>query len=218
MKHAFLTLTLSLTAFVTRSQGFLLTEDRLFIAERGKDSSVLGPISRSGNWKPLNFSEKEYLYWVNVMRVNPPRFYTRYVEAFLAQFPEARSEESETLGPHMIDLDSLPLLFPTKNLCNAAASHAAYLASRGEISHTGQGGRSFAWRMEEAGVKECAGEVIFQGKDDALVALILLLIDHGVPGVGHRKALLQASFTKTGVGVRIGIDQRAIFVQDLSCN
>jgi len=48
--------------------------------------------------------------------------------------------------------------------------------------------------------------------------LILLLIDHRVPGTGHRKALLDASFTKTGIGVSMSNDQRAIFVQILSCN
>jgi hypothetical protein len=213
-----LTLVLSLSGVVALSQGFLVTEDRPFIAERAKDSSILGPISRTETWKPLNSSEKEYIYWVNFMREDPPRFYKAYVEPFLAQFPEARSTESESLRSDLRKTSRLPLLWPDAKLNRAATPHANYLTSTGTISHTGAGGRSFAHRMEEAGVNVCAGEVIFQGKDDALIALVLLLIDHRVPGTGHRKALLDASFTKTGIGVSMSNDQRAIFVQILSCN
>jgi hypothetical protein len=61
------------------------------------------------------------------------------------------------------------------------------------------------------------GEVIFDGKDDMLVAVILLLIDHLVPGVGHRKALLNPAFTRTGAAVRFSREGRAVMVQDLSC-
>ena len=152
------------------------------------------------------------------MRIDPPGFFKTYVKAYLVQFPEAVSEESKSLGSDMASIASLPMMFPTKNLNLAAASHASNLVTRGEISHTGKDGLSFSQRMEEAGVRDCAGEVIFQGKEDALLSLILLLIDHNVPGTGHRKALLNASFTRTGVGVRTSADKRAVFVQDLSCN
>lgn len=217
MKHFALLALLILTS-KAYTQGFVFTEDKPFVADRSMDSSIHGPASRVRAWETLNSTEKDFLYWVNYMRVDPPRFYTRYVKAYLQQFPEAESGESRSLEADMKQALQLPLLFPGARLNLAAADHCVYLAERGTLSHTGRGGRSFQKRMEEAGVTACAGEVIFLGKDDPLVALILLLIDHNVPGLGHRKALLAPAYTRTGVAVRQGAGGKFVFVQDLSCN
>jgi uncharacterized protein YkwD len=165
----------------------------------------------------LSAKEFEYLYWVNLMRQNPPDFHQRYVVPFLQQFPEAVSEESRSLTPAMRSLSTLPLLSPSRGLYVVSSIHAGFLARTGRISHSGEGGKDFGARMAEAGVTSCAGEVIFEGKDDMLVALILLLIDHRVPGLGHRKSLLNPEFTRTGVAVHYSRDGRAVMVQDLSC-
>jgi uncharacterized protein YkwD len=71
--------------------------------------------------------------------------------------------------------------------------------------------------MNEAGITECAGENIFDGQDDALMVLILLLIDKGVPGAGHREALLNPSFTSIGIGVASMDSRRFVFVQQFGC-
>jgi uncharacterized protein YkwD len=48
--------------------------------------------------------------------------------------------------------------------------------------------------------------------------LILLLIDTGVPGTGHREALLNPQFSTTGIGVARMNDRRVVFVQQFGCN
>ena len=216
MKHFFFGLFL-LANLALRGQGSIITEDKPFSIDRSKDSAVLDLYIGLEGYRSLEDSEKEYLYWVNKMRINPAAFYSGYIQPFLRQFPEARSEEVDGLSRDMATYGVLSVLSPISKLNMASAQHASYLASRGKISHTGRGGSSFPERMKTVGVTGCAGEVIFDGKDDVLVGLILLLIDHGVPGLGHRKALLNPDFSHTGIAIRISGEQRTILVQDLAC-
>ena len=202
---------------LARAQGHVITEDKPFEVNRTMDTSVLNPLVRSGVREYSTELELTYLYWVNRMRKNPAAFHKQYVQAYLKQFPEAVSEESKSLEADMQALGPLPPLTPVRSLYVASSIHAAFVARTGRLSHDGEGGKGFATRMEEAGVRTCAGEVIFDGKDDMLVGLILLLIDHRVPGVGHRKALLNPAFTRTGAAVKFSRSGRAVMVQDLSC-
>ena len=195
----------------------MITADKPFEANRLTDTSILNPLVRAGVKEYSTDLELSYLYWVNRMRRNPVAFHKDYVQPYLRQFPEAVSEESRSLEIEMTAITSLPPLVPVRSLHIASSIHAAFLARTGRLSHDGEGGKGFATRMEEAGVRSCAGEVIFDGKDDMLVAVILLLIDHRVPGVGHRKALLNPTFTRTGAAVRFSREGRAVMVQDLSC-
>lgn len=198
-------------------QGHVVTADKPFEVSRIPDTSILNMILRSGAKDYSGDHEMAYLYWVNQMRRDPAAFHKQYVQAYLRQFPEAVSDESKSLEADMKASKPLPFLIPVRSLYLASSIHAAFLARTGRLSHDGEGGKGFPVRMEEAGVRTCAGEVIFEGKDDMLVALILLLIDHRVPGVGHRKALLNPAFTRTGAAVRFSREGRAVMVQDLSC-
>jgi uncharacterized protein YkwD len=49
------------------------------------------------------------------------------------------------------------------------------------------------------------------------MVLILLLIDTGVPGAGHREALLNPEFRATGIGVAAMDEKRVVFVQQFNC-
>jgi uncharacterized protein YkwD len=217
VKHLFLFVLLFLS-FTLSGQGFLVTTDRDFVVDRTRDTTLYGSLGKGAALEDMDDKERDYLYWVNAMRSNPPQFYKRYVEPFLQQFPEARGQEASSLRAAMSILGALPLLYPATTLNRVAESHAEYLAQAQQLSHTGQGGRSFSQRMVDAGVKTCAGEVIYSGKDDGLIAVILLLIDHQVPDLGHRKALLNPEFRNTGVGLRYMDDKTAVYVQDFSCD
>jgi uncharacterized protein YkwD len=202
---------------LAKGQGHVVTADKPFEINRVADTSIVNALVRSGAREYSSEQEMSYLYWVNIMRRNPPAFHKQYVQSYLKQFPEAICDESRSLELEISGLSALPPLVPVRSLYIASSLHAAFLARTGRLSHDGEGGKSFPTRMEEAGVRSCAGEVIFDGKDDMLIAVILLLIDHRVPGVGHRKALLNTSFARTGVAVRFSREGRAVMVQDLSC-
>lgn len=216
MKHTILGIfiLLSVQSF---SQGTVVLIDKPFLAQRGADTSILNALQREPSYNSLGKSGQELLYWVNLMRKNPVLFKDLYILPFLEQFPEAYSKESKTLLTQISGISALPQLSLSPLLTGTSQDHASYLAGKRVISHTGRGGKGFARRMAEAGVTKCAGENIFDGQDDALVVLILLLIDTGVPGAGHREALLNPEFNTTGIGVSPMDGKRMVFVQQFGC-
>jgi hypothetical protein len=209
---------LLLASIAAFSQGTVVLSDKPFEAQRKPDTTVYSKLASQSLFNALDKSEKELLYWVNLMRKDPVAFKDNYVLPFLEQFPESRSTESKTLIRRMSSLPGLPQLTLSSVLVSTAGDHANYLADKKTISHTGRGGKGFGARMAEAGVSGCGGENIFDGQDDGLMVLILLLIDTGVPGTGHREALLNPQFTTTGIGVARMDTRRVVFVQQFGCN
>jgi uncharacterized protein YkwD len=113
---------------------------------------------------------------------------------------------------------ALPLFEPQALLNKTARGHAQEIVS-GKIGVScmpGLGGKSFEQKDEEAGIVNCAGENILEGKGDGLVAVILLLIDKDVRGHGHRKLILHHSLNTIGVSF-IPWKKNYILVQDFSC-
>jgi hypothetical protein len=216
VKHLFLAINIFL-AVQTFGQGTVVLNDKPFLTQRRPDTSISNALQKQPLFKSLNRSSQELLYWVNLMRKNPNSFKDRYVIPFLEQFPEAQSRESKLLITQMAGLKPLPQLNLSALLVSTSQDHASFLADKKVISHTGKGGKGFARRMSEAGVTDCAGENIFDGQDDALMVLILLLIDTGVPGAGHREALLNPKFGTTGIGVAPMSEKRMVFVQQFGC-
>lgn len=199
------------------AQGSVVLLDRPFQVDRKSDSGVLGRLERQSGYAQVHPRGKEVLYWINVLRKDPPAFHERYVRPFLQQFPEASSPEAKSLARDLASVKVLPELEISRILMPAAQDHASFLAQKGTISHTGRAGKSFQKRMEDVGVEICAGENLFDGQDDPLVGLILLLVDKGVPGVGHRQALLNPQFKEIGIGISYMEKGRMVVVQQFSC-
>lgn len=198
-------------------QGSVVLNNQPFQIDRKPDSGVLGKLERQAGFGSIHPRGKEMLYWINVFRRNPRAFQERYVRPFLQQFPEAHSPEAKSLAHDLDNASSLSELDIAQALMPYAQDHADFLAQKGAITHTGRGGKSFQKRMLEAGVENCAGENLFDGQDDALMALILLLIDKGVPGAGHRQALLNPQFNRIAIGISYFDQNRMVVVQQFSC-
>jgi uncharacterized protein YkwD len=100
-----------------------------------------------------------------------------------------------------------------------AQQHANSLASKkASPSHTSTDGKTFRQRMEKANVKRCAGENISFGPPNVVLALVLLFLDQGVPDLGHRKSLLNSSYTEMGIGIASYPNNTFMVVQDFSCD
>lgn len=216
MKHIVLGIFILLSV-QSYSQGTVVLIDKPFLAQRRADTAIANSLQKQPVFYSLSKSGQELIYWVNLMRKDPNLFKDRYILPFLEQFPEAHSREAKTLLTQMSGISTLPQLTLSPLLTGTSQDHAAFLAGRKMISHIGRGGKGFARRMADAGVTECAGENIFDGQDDALMVLILLLIDTGVPGAGHREALLNPEFNTTGIGVSPMDEKRVVFVQQFGC-
>jgi uncharacterized protein YkwD len=153
------------------------------------------------------------------MRKNPLLFYNEVVKEFIRQFPEANKPEVKGLERDIQKLKMpLPLLVPDKNLGKMSAAHAQDLARRnGVISHKSSSGKDFVQRLKETGTYRCGAENLFVGNPNPLEALIMLLIDYGVPDKGHRVNLLDPSFNISGFSFGMVNSKKTVIVQVFGC-
>ena len=82
-------------------------------------------------------------------------------------------------------------------LARAAADHVAAQSRSGEVGHRSRG-RGPGERVVARGGGRYVGEVITYGHGDPLSVIDQLVIDDGVPGRGHRHALLEARYRYAG--------------------
>jgi hypothetical protein len=200
-----------------KGQGAVIMQDKAFVYQHKKDSGILATISREAAYSNMLAFEQDAVYWINFMRRNPGQFRVDFLKPFLAQFPEMQSAAARSLDKELTEATAMSVLLPSINLDKAASLQAGYLVESHQFTHTGPRGKSFKQRMEDVGIKGCAGENLFEGKADPLVSLILLLIDQGVSGYGHRKALLNTAFGRIGVSAMVDGAGSMMMVQVFSC-
>ena len=204
---------------IGHSQAQVTIPDKPFSISVEKISSIKEPLCSDAHYMSWTELERDFFYWVNHLRSNPSLFAQQIVIKYLQQFQEMESSSSRDLLRELNSLEPLPLLIPDAKLSSAAKTHGMDLVKTGRsLSHTGSKGRDFTSRMRAIGNLKCASENLYEGRAVALEALIILLIDHGVPGFGHRKAILKPYFSRMGCSVVQRPDQGPfIFVQIFSC-
>jgi len=184
-----------------------------------QDTMVASWEIRQLGYSKLSNQGKDFLYWTNYSRANPKRFWDSVVAPILLVFPNLKSSYSESLKSDLYASPSLPLFKLNDNLLFTAQSHASDIGlKKGKPGHSSTDGRSFVDRMRAVGIKNCGGENVSLGNVDPIMSLVLLYIDYGIPGLGHRKTLLNPTYVETGVGVSQYGDTDSIFiVEDFSC-
>jgi hypothetical protein len=203
------------------TQGAYSLPDEPFHHESPRDSSAYQFLARSPYFKNLSRQEQEFFQWVNIFRSNPSGFRDRYIKPFLEQFPDIQGSETRSLLEDLDLAQTLEPLVPDPVLLRTTRAHALDLSKSAHVlNHNSSNGTSFKARMEMAGIRKCAGENLYDGKNDPIVALIILLVDKGIPNAGHRKALMRPDFRKMGVSI---VSWKAdpvyvILVQDFSCD
>jgi hypothetical protein len=221
VKHKALVAALVLSSILPAfGQGSFLMTDKPFVHRPAEDSVLRLSLEKSNAYLKLRQEEREFFFWVNVLRKNPSAFSRNYLLPFMAQFPELYGQDSKSLEEDLNNSNALEAFQPDATLNRTARSHATDLAEHQKpLSHYSTRGESFAVRMEMAGIRTCAGENLYDGRNEPLKALLMLLIDHGLPGHGHRKALLRPDFRKMGVAVVPRPEQAGmtVLVQDFAC-
>jgi len=145
----------------------------------------------------LSKEEKNVVYILNLLRANPVLF----ANTVLQKYPDHSNQgylrnidEYKSLLDTLRKLKPLPLLYPDSLCFVSARCHAVSSGQSGYAGHN---------RI----TKECAdneyyaGECCDYGHKEALSVLMALLIDEGVPSLGHRFLCLN-SFSKIGVSIQ----------------
>lgn len=164
----------------------------------------------------LSDVERQLVIEINMVRTDPARYardylvpVRQYYRGRLLSYP-GRTPIRTSEGVLPLDeciralLASKPVrpLAPAKGLTLAARDHARDQAKSGGTGHTGSDGSAPNVRMDRYGAWDIsAGENIDYGNALARQIVASLLTDDGVPSRGHRKNLLDPSFTVVGLAV-----------------
>lgn len=215
MRPAIVIILLVLNMPSLSAQGLIVLKDKDFSYSAPKDTAILSKLNSSALFGALEPITQEFYYWVNLFRKYPSLFYKKEVAAFLKEFPEANTAEAKSLETDLLQLKQLPFLMPDEGLFIMSKAHAADLAKRGGvISHVSVDGKDFQQRFTAAGFYRRGAENIFYGSPNALEALIILLLDHGVSDKGHRINLLDPHFNLMGASFSTVSPQKIVAVQE----
>ncbi|ACF11756.1 SCP-like extracellular [Chlorobaculum parvum NCIB 8327] len=188
--------------------------------EQGGESA--SEVAHHFNNEPyLNRTELAIITEINLLRSDPAGYARQYLAPLrkyyngnLLQLPgklPIRTREGvDALEECINELENTrpmrPLL-PSKGLTLAARDLVQDQGLTRTTGHTGNDGSSMSDRIERYGQWDgCIAENLAYGFDDARQVIVGLLIDDGVLSRGHRKNMLNGTFSY--VGVKIGPHRR----------
>lgn len=215
-----LSILLIFTAISCKSQKTLVFQQTTLPSPAMNDQSVISWNEKQQGFTSLSQKEKEFYYWVNYSRKNPAGFYETAVLPVIQTYPQLKGDNLNSLEKDLKNTQSLTLFTLDAALLKMSASHATDITSaNANPSHSSTKGEAFPERFKKFGLKNCGGENIsFGGGDtDALFMLIMLYLDINVADLGHRKALLNPSFTNTGISVKKYSNGNTFLVEDFAC-
>lgn len=143
----------------------------------------------------LSNREKDILYVLNLIRQYPQQF----TETVLGFWPEKQGTPKLRQTSYFISLvEELSVLSPKAILTPdslAWVSARCHAISSGKNSYTGHERQSTLCTQQKYFHAECC----HYGFSDPVEIILSLLIDEGVPSLGHRKVMLDDQYKKVGV-------------------
>jgi len=173
----------------------------------------------------LSKKSKESIRLMNMVRMNGPLFAKTYYIDYLLEDSIIKSR-ADTLSmmhfPHhaslysdLIRLKKLPLLRPSFSLHLPASFHAMTSGISGYTGHDKP--FRFEVRIKIFGnLNNNIGENCDYGNSSAFEAVMSLLIDESVTGVGHRRNILNKNFRRIGCSFKYHKRYGCNYVQDFS--
>ncbi|MFK7978709.1 MAG: LysM peptidoglycan-binding domain-containing protein [Saprospiraceae bacterium] len=165
-------------------------------------------VPTSTNAVYMSSEELSMMDEINLMRSNPVG-YIPYIEQYKRDIQSGKSFGSslavcDELIAELGVTPPLSILRPTPCIYDAAKKHGLDQKARGSTGHNGSNG-SWPWDRVK---RECSqmtdgNENLVGGPADVREAVILLLVDDGIPSRGHRKTLLNKDWVY-GATYKIG--------------
>jgi uncharacterized protein YkwD len=138
--------------------------------------------------------EKNAYHYLNYARTRPREF----CERFVVPNWDKRNSYENSLVQTMRSMSPVPPVFPEKSVYESALCHARVSGKIGYVGHNRQ--------TDPKTRKKCTsffmGECCSYGYDDGLGVILQLLIDNGVPSLGHRKICLSEGYSVVGISIQ----------------
>lgn len=149
----------------------------------------------------LSEAEKETVLLMNLMRFDGAVFWDSIADPYITRADIPRTRYTRSLEKDLKATSRLKTLHPNETLYNAARKHAVASGKEGRLGHTSSAG-TFQQRLKPLAkdfnylLENCD-----YGSSEALDILMNLMIDEGLPEVGHRKNILHDKIDAVGVSI-----------------
>lgn len=149
----------------------------------------------------MDENEKQALMLINLARMDGKAFIKNVLDPYVRAGGVQNNNYLKTLYTDLQASPALQPLAPEPDLVRCARSHAQDMGSKGRTGHTGSNGVSFGDRVRACYEGSSMAENISYGEETALGIVMQLLIDNGVPSLGHRKNILGADYVRIGIAI-----------------
>jgi uncharacterized protein YkwD len=154
---------------------------------------------------------------MNLARMDGERFFNTFLQDFIDAYNEQMKQYSNydqlrisrndsyyrSLEKDLKNVKLLPMFWPDEALSWVAKQHAKDLNRNNIAAHTSSDGRTPKDRIGKMYPKKASGENLAFGFSSGLGNVCMLLLDKGVPDLGHRKMILNTPYQLNTVGISI---------------
>ncbi|WP_406825882.1 CAP domain-containing protein [Pedobacter sp. KACC 23697] len=165
----------------------------------------------------LTNEEKNVVMYMNLIRIDGEKFYYTFLEDYInnynakvrqyRNYNELRITRTNSyytsLLKHLKGIKNLPVFYPNDQLSALSRNHAQDLNRNNLDTHESSNGDKFSKRLSKYFPNKAMSENIDFGFSNSLDIVCHLLLDCGVPSLGHRFNLLDQKFKLNAVGVSI---------------
>ncbi|NQV52314.1 MAG: hypothetical protein HQ500_03985 [Flavobacteriales bacterium] len=177
--------------------------------------STLADANSARDVQYMNVEEKEAVYYMNLVRINPKLFSETFLKDYIKDHEIKRDKEVRGLVDELESMDGMGILRPSEQLTSFARQHAKDMGESGRTGHNSSSGAPFHKRIEPLQIKFAAiNENCNYGNEKGVDAVIDLLIDRDVPNLGHRRNILDPEMELVGVAIEAHRRWRFNCVQD----
>jgi uncharacterized protein YkwD len=167
------------------------------IASIPKD--LLAKANTTENVSYLTEDEKKVILYMNLARINGPWFVKNILNENLSGNYTAGNVSS--LIKTLNQTKNLTPLKPAEGLSKAATFHAKDMGKAGTIGHNSSDGTNTFVRVRKYAKGGYMSENCSYAPSDPLAIVLQLLVDDGVPSLGHRNTILSEKYTHVGVAI-----------------
>lgn len=160
------------------------------------NSPVFKRCNTASNANYMNADEQKIIWILNLIKINPSLFLKSVLLNPKSIYYKSPRQQNHYYRSLVNDLKSLSpndaLLQPDSINFVSAQCHAVISGQTGYVGH----------KRESDCVRNYSGECCSYGTGDPLGVVMQLLIDEGVPSLGHRKICLDYEFKSIGVSIQ----------------
>ncbi|WP_426328263.1 CAP domain-containing protein [Pedobacter sp. R-06] len=171
----------------------------------------------AANASYLSNEEKNIVMYMNLIRIDGEKFYYTFLEDYInnynakvrkyRNYNELRITRNNSyytsLLKHLRGVKNLQMFYPDDKLTSLSRSHAQDLNRNNLDTHESSNGDKFSKRLSRYFPNKAMSENIDFGYSNSLDIVCHLLLDCGVPSLGHRFNLLDQKYKLNTVGVSI---------------